>query len=160
MLFNKLVACLTGHRPFGLPWGYDKTKENCLRFKRDLFVILRNAILYGIETFLTGMAEGFDMIADETIIELKKNFHLSNLLQSFRAKVKKRNGNEASKKDIGKFWKVVMKKQFWQSNLQKSVLIKEIYIWFKIRVFALLVGMVNQAGREIRLGLLKKTVAK
>ncbi len=71
---KSITACFTGHRPFGLPWGYDETKENCLKFKKDLYVILRNAILYGIETFLTGMAEGFDMIAAETIIELKKEF--------------------------------------------------------------------------------------
>lgn len=37
----KYVACFTGHRPFGLPWGFDESKENCLRFKRDLFEILK-----------------------------------------------------------------------------------------------------------------------
>ncbi len=68
------TACFTGHRPKGLPWGYNETKESCLRFKKDLKVILRNAIEYGIEIFMTGMAEGFDMIAAETIIELKKDF--------------------------------------------------------------------------------------
>ena len=25
--------CFTGHRPKGLPWGYDEEKESCILFK-------------------------------------------------------------------------------------------------------------------------------
>lgn len=69
-----IVAFFTGHRPKGLPWGYDEETDSCIKFKEDLFMILQNAILSGVDTFLTGMAEGFDMIGAETILKLKKQF--------------------------------------------------------------------------------------
>ena len=68
------TACLTGHRPSKLPWGYDETKESCIRFKENLKNTLAQAINYGIKNFLTGMAEGFDMIATEILIELRKQY--------------------------------------------------------------------------------------
>lgn len=71
---KELTVCFTGHRPRMLPWGYDENKECCIKFKNDLYMILRNAIIYGATTFLVGMAEGFDMIACEIILELKKEF--------------------------------------------------------------------------------------
>ncbi len=77
---KNLTACFTGHRPKGLPWGYDETQKNCILFKTDLKNILRKAIDYGITTFLTGMAEGFDMIAGETIAELKIEYPYIKLI--------------------------------------------------------------------------------
>lgn len=72
MIIDKsLTVCLTGHRPSKLPWRYDETKENCKRFKNDLRVVLESAITYGLKRFFTGMAEGFDMIATEILLELK-----------------------------------------------------------------------------------------
>lgn len=66
------TANLTGHRPKYLPWGYDETKHNCLMFKKDLKVIFEGAIKYGLHNFLIGMAEGFDMIGAEVLLELRK----------------------------------------------------------------------------------------
>lgn len=66
------TACLTGHRPKGLPWGYDETKTSCQRFKKLLKEVLEGAISYGIKNFLTGMAEGFDMIATEILLNLRE----------------------------------------------------------------------------------------
>lgn len=71
-MLKEETACLTGHRPKSLPWGYNEEKENCKRFKSDLHNIFTGAIEYGLKTFLIGMAEGFDMIAGETLIELRK----------------------------------------------------------------------------------------
>ena len=67
------TACLTGHRPAKLPWFYNETKENCIRFKEDLKTIFSGAIQYGLKNYLVGMAEGFDMIGAETLIELRKH---------------------------------------------------------------------------------------
>ena len=37
MIYNKSVtACLTGHRPNKLPWGYNETKDSCITFKKEL----------------------------------------------------------------------------------------------------------------------------
>lgn len=72
---NKInTACLTGHRPKSLPWGYNESKQTCVKFKEILKQILLSVIENGVITFLTGMAEGFDMIGAEIIIDLKKEF--------------------------------------------------------------------------------------
>ena len=68
------TVCLTGHRPKSLPWGYDETEQTCIIFKEKLKKVLIGAIEYGFEIFLTGMAEGFDMIATELLIELRKKY--------------------------------------------------------------------------------------
>ena len=71
-MLKEETACLTGHRPKSLPWGYDEEKESCKKFKKDLFAIFTGAIEYGLKTYLIGMAEGFDMIGGEILIELRK----------------------------------------------------------------------------------------
>jgi len=71
-IIREETANLTGHRPKSLPWGYDESKENCLKFKEDVKKIFEGAIKYGLNTFLTGMAEGFDMIGAEILFELRK----------------------------------------------------------------------------------------
>ena len=71
-LIKEETACLTGHRPKSLPWGYDEKKENCKRFKNDLYKLFTGAFEYGLKNFMVGMAEGFDMIGCETLIELRK----------------------------------------------------------------------------------------
>ena len=70
------TACLTGYRPDKLPWGYDEEKDCCIKFKEDLKVVLEKSILYGLKKFLTGMAEGFDMIATEILLELRKKYDI------------------------------------------------------------------------------------
>ena len=68
------TACLTGHRPNKLPWGYDEEDKICIKFKENLEDSLEKAIKYGLRYFLTGMAEGFDMIATEILIKLRKKY--------------------------------------------------------------------------------------
>ena len=68
------TACLTGHRPNKLPWFYDETKENCIKFKQDVKEIFVGAYKYGLKNYLVGMAEGFDMIGAEILIELRKTY--------------------------------------------------------------------------------------
>ncbi len=71
------TACLTGHRPRSLPWGYEESKESCKKFKEKCKEVFSGAIRYVINTFLTGMAEGFDMIGAEILIELRKtHYHI------------------------------------------------------------------------------------
>ncbi len=71
-IIRKDTANLTGHRPKSLPWGYDESKQSCLDFKAETKKVFEGAIKYGLSTFLTGMAEGFDMIGAEILIELRK----------------------------------------------------------------------------------------
>lgn len=71
---KSITACFTGHRPKSLPWGYDETKESCKKFKEALKNVVIEAVNKGYTNFLTGMAEGFDMMAAETVLDLKKQF--------------------------------------------------------------------------------------
>ena len=74
MLSKEKTACLTGHRPKSLPWGYDENKESCKAFKQAFSTIFTGAIEYGLKCFLVGMAEGFDMIGCETLLELRNKY--------------------------------------------------------------------------------------
>ena len=67
------TCCFTGHRPKSLPWGYDESKESCKEFKKALYFLINKAIQNGCTHFISGMAEGFDTIALEILIELKKS---------------------------------------------------------------------------------------
>ena len=42
--------------------------------KEDLRTIFEGAIKYGLKNFLTGMAEGFDMIGTEILLDLQKKY--------------------------------------------------------------------------------------
>ena len=75
-MIREQTICLTGHRPKSLPWGYDETKESCIKFKQDLEIIFENAIKCGYKTFLSGIAEGFDMIGTEILLKLKKKHNI------------------------------------------------------------------------------------
>lgn len=68
------TVCLTGHRPNKLPWFYDENKEKCIKFKEALQQLFIGAYKYGLKNYLVGMAEGFDMIGAEKLIELKKTY--------------------------------------------------------------------------------------
>lgn len=57
------TACFTGHRPQKLPWKFNENDERCLKMKKTLRIEIENAINRGYDTFLCGMAIGFDMIA-------------------------------------------------------------------------------------------------
>ena len=70
------TVCWTGHRPKSLPWGYDESGESCLRFKEEVQDVFVGAIEFGITTFLMGMAEGFDMIGAEILLELRKKHNI------------------------------------------------------------------------------------
>ena len=70
---NENVACFTGHRSQKLPWRFDESDVRCLAMKELAKLEIENAILNeGITHFISGMALGFDMIAAELVLELKK----------------------------------------------------------------------------------------
>lgn len=69
-----LKICFTGHRPMGLPWGYNENSSSCLAFKKDLYEILERAILNDYCYFISGLALGIDMICAEIVLELKKKY--------------------------------------------------------------------------------------
>lgn len=72
---KKQTACFTGHRPQKLPWGFNEDSIDCIGMKEIAKIEIQNAIInYGITHFISGMAIGFDMIAAELVLELKKYY--------------------------------------------------------------------------------------
>lgn len=72
-IINKdTICCFTGHRPKSLPWGYSNTGIRYFLFKRKLKKSIIKAIEDGYTLFISGMALGYDMLAAELVLELKK----------------------------------------------------------------------------------------
>ena len=68
------TAAFTGHRPEKLPWGIDEDRAEARAFKLRLKETLTELIATGCIDFLSGAARGFDTIAAETVLELRKEF--------------------------------------------------------------------------------------
>lgn len=118
------TCCFTGHRPKFMPWGYNENSPLCLKFKEDLKEILDRAIKSGFTVFLTGMAEGFDMIAGETILELKKQYPKVKLIAVVPCIGQEEKWSEAQKKRYGVLLnkcdeKVVLSKKYTPTCLQE-----------------------------------------
>lgn len=69
---EKYKTCaFTGHRPNSLPWGLDENDDRCIEVKKELKKLILNAIDAGYTHFISGMAEGIDLIASEIVLGLK-----------------------------------------------------------------------------------------
>ena len=69
------VCMFTGHRPKGLPFGYNERDSRCKKLKKALKKLILNKIQEENTTaFLSGMALGTDMFAAEIVLELKREF--------------------------------------------------------------------------------------
>ncbi len=71
---KELVCCFTGHRPKSLPWGYEEKGSEYRKFIKELNATIKALIKNGVYSFISGMAQGFDIIAAEQIIKLKKAY--------------------------------------------------------------------------------------
>lgn len=72
MDIQKTVS-FSGYRPEKLPDGGEDNSDSIITLKADLLDAVSEAASCGFDTFLTGMAEGFDMLAAETVIKVKEN---------------------------------------------------------------------------------------
>lgn len=64
--------CFTGHRPNKL-YGYDKTSDGNVKLRTTLKdAIIYSHLIYGIDNFISGMAQGWDLWAAEIVLDLQK----------------------------------------------------------------------------------------
>ena len=70
---QKAVA-FSGYRPETLHASRDENSTDIIALKADLQDAVMEAVSHGFNTFIVGMAEGFDMLAAEAVIAAKKEF--------------------------------------------------------------------------------------
>ncbi len=69
---NDNCCAFTGHRPKKFPWGYDEADSRCVELKAVLKWEIQMLIEAGVTDFYSGMAEGTDIWAASTVLELRK----------------------------------------------------------------------------------------
>lgn len=67
-----MTVCLTGYRPLKLPWKYNEFSPEALAFKETVSKEIVSLFEKGFDTFICGMAQGFDLICGRIIISLNK----------------------------------------------------------------------------------------
>ena len=67
---KRITCCFTGHRPAKLSFGYDEESPDCLRLKVRLLSLIDKMRMKGVTSFLSGMAQGVDIIAAEAVIDI------------------------------------------------------------------------------------------
>ena len=77
---NFTTACFSGHRSFKLPWGNNEEDIRYKKVKIRLEKIVEKTIHEHYDTFLCGMALGFDTMAAETVLSLKKKYPYMKLV--------------------------------------------------------------------------------
>jgi len=68
-----MTACFTGHRPHKLPWGSDESDSRCRLVRLRLMGAVFSAYEAGCTRFISGMAQGIDLIAAEAVLELMQS---------------------------------------------------------------------------------------
>lgn len=69
---NEKSCAFTGHRPKYFPWGYNETDERCIKLKAALAEQIVKLIDAYTTDFLSGMAEGTDIWAAETVLAMRE----------------------------------------------------------------------------------------
>ena len=69
---RELTCCFTGYRPSKFPFGLNKYDKDYINFENNLYREIFSSYSCGVRTFISGMAMGFDIIAAETVLSLKK----------------------------------------------------------------------------------------
>lgn len=68
---NYHICAFTGHRPEKLPFGGDEAQPECLRLKKTLSCLIHGLCAQGVTEYLSGMAQGVDTWAAESVLRLK-----------------------------------------------------------------------------------------
>lgn len=71
---NARRCAFTGYRPAKLPFGYDEKCPLALDFRKRLRETIEFLILQGYRHFISGGAQGMDIMAAETVLDLQKQY--------------------------------------------------------------------------------------
>lgn len=65
-------CAFTGYRPEKLAFGYNESHPDCEKLKQRLFCEILRLTREGVNVFISGMAQGVDTWAAETVLQLKR----------------------------------------------------------------------------------------
>ncbi len=68
------TCCFTGPRPQRLPAGGNEFSPEIIFLKSNIRSAVADAYYEGFRFFMSGMADGFDLFAAETVLDMKKDF--------------------------------------------------------------------------------------
>ena len=72
---NEKTCCFTGHRPKGLPCGYNEEHQACIKIKLQLRRLIVGMIeKMNVTKFISGYAMGVDLWAAEIVLDLKDDY--------------------------------------------------------------------------------------
>lgn len=95
---NGKTICFTGHRPNHLPWGYNEDCEKCKEFKTKLLNLVFECSKIGFDTFISGVALGFDTFACDSVLFAKNKFPQIELMLAIPCKNQPEKWGEVDKK--------------------------------------------------------------
>lgn len=71
---RETTCCFTGPRPQRLPSLGDESSPEIMTLKSDIRTAIFDAYYEGFRFFMSGMADGFDLFAAETVLEMKRDY--------------------------------------------------------------------------------------
>ena len=129
------VCMFTGHRPKGLPFGYNEKDCRCKKLKKMLKKLIVQKIQEeNTSAFLSGMALGTDMFAAEIILELKRKFRDITLTAVPLAAHKPQDGIRNQLQDMSTFWLSVTRSLFCKRSTPQVVCTNVTYISLNILI--------------------------
>ena len=69
---EEITCCFTGHRPHRLPWHEDELDPRCQRFRIELDRQVAMAYDRGYRHFISGMAQGGDLMFCDAVLKLRE----------------------------------------------------------------------------------------
>ena len=80
---REITCCFTGPRPPRLPAGGNEASPEMAALREQLFAAVQAAYNDGYRYFISGMAEGFDLLAAEAVIRLRRVHPDAELFAAF-----------------------------------------------------------------------------
>lgn len=77
---RRITCAFTGHRPYKLPGGGREGSLFTKQLKANLAYFVEEQIKRGRPRFLCGMAQGFDLFAAETVLNLQEKYEEASLV--------------------------------------------------------------------------------
>lgn len=81
LFFMGKVLCCTGHRPSKVLWLNNQSSDKYISILETMGYKLQTYLDEGYDHFISGMAQGIDLIFAETVIQFKEHYDLNIKLE-------------------------------------------------------------------------------